>query len=307
MKLSLGPILFFWPKQKIYDFYEQTLDTSVDIIYLGETVCSKRRELRTEEWLDLARHLAESGKEVIISTLALLMSESELSTLRRICQHTDLCIEANDVAAINILAEKKLPFICGPSTNIYNANTLSFMHKQGAKRWVMPVELSGHCLESILQQARQEGFADQIETEVFGYGHLPLAYSARCFTARYQNLPKDNCQFKCLDYPEGVLMKSQEQQTLFNINGIQTQSANIYNLIGQLPKMQGMGVNVFRISPRSEGTVQLVERFRRSLEGQRNEIPLQDDSCNGYWFGKPGMDQVTQLGQSAISSSREAN
>ena len=293
MKLSLGPILFFWPKQKVYDFYEQMLNTPVDIIYLGETVCSKRRELRTEEWLELASQLAESGKEVVISTLALLMSESELSTLRRICNNTSLRIEANDLAAVNILSKLKLPFVCGPTCNIYNGNTLAFMHQKGASRWVMPVELSGHCLESILRQAEDQGISDKIETEIFSYGHLPLAYSARCFTARYRELPKDNCQFKCIDYPEGVHVNSQEKQELFNINGIQTQSAYIYNLLGQIPQMQKLSVDICRISPRAENTEEVIQRFQRAIAGESTEIPMQDTSCNGYWFAKPGMDHIS--------------
>lgn len=292
MKLSLGPILFFWPKQKVYDFYEQMLSTGVDTIYLGETVCSKRRELRTEEWLELASHLAESGKEVVISTLALLMSESELSTLRRICKHTNLRIEANDLAAVNILNDLKLPFVCGPTCNIYNGNTLSFMAKKGATRWVMPVELSGHCLESILEQTKELDISDKIETEVFSYGHLPLAYSARCFTARYRELPKDNCQFKCIEYPEGVHVKSQEKQELFNINGIQTQSAYVYNLLGQIPEMQKIGVDICRISPRYQDTNQIIKRFKCAIDGDSSEIPMNDTNCNGYWFAKPGMEQV---------------
>jgi hypothetical protein len=42
-----------------------------------------------------------------------------------------------------------------------------------------------------------------VETEVFAFGKLPLAFSARCFTARHYGLNKDDCQFKCLDHPEG--------------------------------------------------------------------------------------------------------
>ncbi len=293
MKLSLGPILFFWPKQQVLDFYEQMLKTPLDIIYLGETVCSKRRELSTGEWLELANYLAESGKEVVISTLALLMSESELSSLRRICQNTSLRIEANDMAAVNILSNLQLPFVCGPSTNIYNGNTLAFLHKRGAVRWVMPVELSEDCLASIVRQRQESGMADAMETEIFSYGHLPLAYSARCFTARYRNLPKDNCQFKCLEYPEGVEVASQEEQRLFNLNGIQTQSAEVYNLLGQVPRMQQLGVDVCRISPRHKGTEQVIERFSRAINGELSEIPTQDASCNGYWFAKPGMMQVS--------------
>ena len=297
MKVSLGPVLFFWPKQKIYDFYEEMLTTPVDIIYLGETVCSKRRELSTAEWLELGNHLAQSGKEVVISSMALLMAESEISTLRTICNNGALRVEANDMSAVHLLLEQKLPFICGPTTNIYNGRTLQLMHKKGALRWVMPVELSGTCLKSILAQARDLGFADQIETEVFSYGHLPLAFSARCFTARYRELPKDDCRFACLDYPEGVQVKSQEQQELFNLNGIQTQSAYIYNLLGQVPEMRDMGVDIVRISPRATDTKTVIERFVAATQGMLNEVPLVEAACNGYWFAKPGMDYIDPSAQ----------
>ena len=36
MKLSLGPILFFWQKEALLEFYAAMLDTPVDTIYLGE-------------------------------------------------------------------------------------------------------------------------------------------------------------------------------------------------------------------------------------------------------------------------------
>jgi len=292
MKVSIGPILFFWPKQKVYDFYTQMLNTSVDAIYLGETICSKRRELSTAQWLELAQHLAESGKEVVISSLALLMAESELSSLRTICEKSPVKVEANDMSAVQILSEMNLPFVCGPSINIYNARTLGVLHKKGAIRWVMPVELSGHCLETILQQAQEMAYADKIETEVFSYGHLPLAYSARCFTARHLDLPKDQCKFSCIDYPEGILVRSQEQQNLFNLNGIQTQSSDIYNLFAQKTEMQAMGVDMMRISPVEKGTEKIVEHFKSDTPDDKKMIPLSNEFCNGYWYAKPGMESV---------------
>ena len=55
MKFSLGPSLFFWPKQEVHDYYQRAKQSCADIIYLGETVCSKRRVLRAKDWLELAR------------------------------------------------------------------------------------------------------------------------------------------------------------------------------------------------------------------------------------------------------------
>ena len=161
-------------------------------------------------------------------------------------------------------------------------------------RWVMPVELSGYCLQTILAEAEAMGFADKIETEVFSYGHLPLAYSARCFTARHLNLPKDNCHYSCIDYPEGIVVKSQEQQKLFNLNGTQTQSSDIYNLIAQKDEMREMGVDVLRVSPIESGTERVIQRFKSN---EQVMIPLSDAFCNGYWYAKPGMDTVFPEGE----------
>lgn len=298
MKLSLGPILYYWPYQKVADFYQQAIQSSVDIIYLGEAICSKRQELRTQDWLMLAAELAESGKEVVLSTLALIEARSELSTLRKICDNSGCLIEANDMAAVELISNQKLPFVAGTSINIYNAYTLQVLYRAGLKRWVMPVELNRTALENILIDAKKLGFSEDIETEIFSYGRLPLAYSARCFTARAKDLPKDNCQLACLEYPDGIPLHTQENQSLFTINGIQTQSGQIYNLLGDCANMRELGVDIVRISPTGTDTFDVVEKFSQAINGEvvSGQLITSDlqnkEYCNGYWYGLPGMDSV---------------
>ncbi len=295
MQLTLGPLLYFWPKQDVYNFYAGMAETAVETIYLGETVCSKRRQLKTDEWLGLARELQSCGKQVVLSGLALLEAESELKTLRRICNNGEFQVEANDMAAVQLLSQQGLTFTTGPSINIYNLQVLKRLYRNGMRRWVMPVELGAETLSALLQQVAQDGSMPELETEVFAYGCLPLAYAARCFTARYRNVPKDNCEFCCIEYPDGLVMRSQEGKALFTMNGIQTLSAEHYNLEHELTRMAEIGVDKVRISPQREGLVEVIKRFDDRLNGRSGAevIPLvRQGQCNGYWYGEPGIQWV---------------
>ncbi len=261
-QFSLGAIQYFWPKSKVEDFYQQALASNVDIIYLGETVCEKRRELRTKDWLALAQSLADAGKQVVLSTMALLEAPSEVSVLKRYCDNGDFLVEANDVAAIHLLSEAKLPFVCGQAINIYNEQSLKKLTELGMQRWVVPAELGRDWLINILQGYQQLVGEPTFEVELFSYGHLPLAVSARCFTARSENITKDNCKFCCIKYPEGRVVKSQDNTELFILNGIQTQAGSRTNLINELSSMAGL-VDIIRISPQINGTFTILDSFMK--------------------------------------------
>lgn len=295
MKLSLGPILYFWPKEKIYHFYESIVDSPIDIIYLGETVCSKRRALKTRDWISLAEKLAKGGKQIVLSTLTLIEAESELINLRHICEQPDFLVEANDIAAVHLLSDKNRPFVAGPFINIYNAKTLQFLYKQHLRRWVMPVELSGESLAQILHQIKNTIPDSTIETEVFSYGRLPLAYSARCFTARAHKLPKDQCKFICEDYPDGMPFSSQEGEGIFTLNGIQTQSYRYYNLLQEIPEMHQTGVNILRLSPQQTGMQQVINVFHKTIQGQTATVLADKPYCNGYWYRRAGKDGISAV------------
>ena len=296
MRLSLGPILYLWPKKTVEDFYNELINSPVDVIYLGETVCAKRRNLKPADWIELAKELSKSGKQIVLSTLALIEAKSDLAGVRRMCSNGELLVEANEVGAVQLMADQKLPFVAGPALNIYNAYSLNIMHKQGLVRWVMPVELNGDTLRDILRDAESLGIKDKIETEVFSFGHMPLAYSARCFTARYRNIPKDDCQFVCGDYPEGLPMDSQEGESFFTINGIQTQSGRIQHLLRHWQEMQEIGVDLMRISPQPQHAGEIIQRYHQVITGASTDTDIQcyltAPACDGYWRGESGMDYI---------------
>jgi collagenase-like PrtC family protease len=285
MKLSLGPLQHYWPRQTTLDFYASVATMPVDIVYLGETVCSRRHELRLDDYLDIAAQLADAGKEAVLSSLTLIESESDLKALRRMVDNDRFTVEANEMGAVRLLAEKKIPFVAGPTLNVFNAETLGLLAGLGANRWVMPPE-AGRALLAGMRPALPAGIA----TEVFAFGRVPLAYSARCFTARRFNLQKDTCEFKCIDFPDGMAVKTREGEDFLSLNGIQTQSAKVYNLLADLPELAAAGVDILRISPQSTGTADVLAAFRTTVAGKPAQLP--GDYCNGFWHDRPGLELI---------------
>ncbi|WP_020505948.1 ubiquinone anaerobic biosynthesis protein UbiV [Lamprocystis purpurea] len=289
-RLSLGPLLYYWPREQVLDFYAEMIETPVEVIYLGETICSKRRLLRPEDWWDLAERVAASGREPVISTLALIESEGELKTLERQCADRRFLIEANDLAALDFLEGR--PFVTGPSINLYNQRTLSFLAARGLKRWVLPVEL-GRATAIELLRVRPAG----VECEVFAFGRLPLAYSARCFTAYNNGQGKDQCEFRCGEHPDGLLITTQEGQPFLALNGIQTQSAAAHSLLASLDDVTALGIDLLRISPQSHDTAEIVRTYAACLSGDLSTanglVRLRDLApgglVDGYWTGAAGI------------------
>lgn len=287
MQIALGPILYFWPKAKVKAFYRQVAESDVDRVYLGETVCSKRRELSLDDYLTIAHELREAGKQVCLSTMTLLEAPAELAQMAKYCNNGEFEVEANDVGAIPYLREHGVNFTVGSAVNIYNHEALRRFVDMGMNHWVTPYELSQQWLSDILKQPQVSSVRNLFQTEVFAFGHMPLAWSGRCFTARSENRPKDQCELCCIKYPQGRTVKSQDGKQVFVLNGIQTQSGTRYNLINQLPSMQGL-VDRVRISPQPEGTFDWIERFRANMDGSQ-PLKLSDKESNGYWLQLAGM------------------
>lgn len=303
--LTVGPVLYWWLRAVLMDFYAQVADSAADAVVLGEVVCSRRHDMKLADWLALARELQAAGKEVILATQALVMSEAELRAVREIAEQDEFAVEAGDASALHAFAQARRErgvsplLVLGPHLNIYSHESLQEYAALGAGRWVAPAELPLKALAAVNpRQMRAQESAPDIATEVWAFGRLPLSFSARCFTARHHHLHKDSCAFRCRDDVDGLLLSSSEGQPFLCLNGTQVQSAGVQALVHEAGALRQAGVERIRLSPCSQGFIEVIAQFDvvynhgaladEALAGLR-AIDLSGGLVNGYVHQKPGM------------------
>jgi len=293
MQLQVGPLLYFWPRESVLHFYAGLADSPAAGVVLGEVVCERRRDLKPDDWLALARELASAGKEVTLATQALIQSEADLRLLRKVAENGDFTVEAGDVSAIAVLEQAGARFVLGPHINVYSRAALAEYARLGARRWVAPIELP---LDAV---ARINAPEPLLPTEVFAFGRMPLAFSARCFTARHHRLSKDDCQFRCKDDADGLLLSTTDGRPFLVLNGIQTMSAGTQCLIGDGAALRTAGVTRLRLSPCGRGFDQVLARFdavfnhgqpaAEALAALR-ALALPGGLVNGFAHGRAGLE-----------------
>src|SRR3989304_1150719 len=297
MQLTLGPILFDWKKEDLFRFYDEAADMPVDMVYLGEVVCAKKKGLSVKDIEVIGKKLEKAGKKVVVSSLAVVSNEEELRLVRDMTS-LPFSIEANDMSVFNILTPNSEPrtpnsIIAGPHITTYNVPSIEFLKGIGVKRVVFPVELSRDSVNHCIQNTG-------IDAEVFAHGKVPLAFSWRCYTSRAYGLNKTNCQYHCKQHPDGMSLKTIEGEPTFTINGTSILSALTYTLLKVIDGLQAIGVNAIRISPQYQHTKKIVDIFRKRIEGRMGPVEaihaLKDTSpqgfCNGWYFGKAGKEYV---------------
>ena len=288
--LSLGPVLFNWEAQDKRDFYFRIADEApLDTVYLGEVVCSKRASFFDPFLPAVVERLRRGGKQVVHSTLALIMGEREMDAVRALAGEADFLVEANDIGATALLAGR--PHVIGPFVNVYNEGTLGYLASQGAARVSLPWELSSRPLAALAKTAA-------VELEVQVFGRVPLAISARCYHARAHGLHKDGCQYVCAEDRDGMNVETLDGEAFLSVNGTQTLSHTVLNLIGELDELGEMGIGAFRLWPHDVDMVAVARVFRDVLDGKRpadegsgrlRELAGFAPFSNGFYHAREGV------------------
>jgi len=294
MQLSLGPVLYNWQPDRWRDFYFRIADEApVDVVAVGEIVCSKRAPFFDEHLPAVIERLETAGKTVLLGSLILVSQPRERRQMAALAEVADGLVEVNDLTCLRSISGR--PHAIGPFVNIYNEAAASFHAGQGATRICLPPELP---LASVAAIAAA---VPQVVVEVFAFGRAPLAISARCYHARVHKLAKDNCRFVCDKDIDGLVVKTLDNQDFLTINGVQTLSHACTNLLCDVEKLEQGGVRSLRLSPQACDMVDVARTFRDVLDGRKDaeagcrhieQIYPNVPVANGFLHGAPGFSYV---------------
>ncbi|MCO5147613.1 MAG: U32 family peptidase [Aquamicrobium sp.] len=289
VSLTLGPVLFHWPAERLLDFYRRIADEApVGRVHVGEVVCGKRMPFSDPCWPDVIERLERAGKEVVLSTLAAPATVRERRSVADLCGDERL-VEVNDITALPARAGQ--PFVTGPFLNVYNEATAQFLARRGARAICPPVELSMAAIGAMAAACPEIGF------EIFAFGRLPLAISGRCYHARLHGLHKDSCQFTCEKDPDGLAVDTLDDQAFLAINGVQTLSNQVQAFCPTPETLAAHRIARLRLSPHTCDMVRVAEAYRALLDGEEEPgavratlagLDLPGEMVEGYVHARPG-------------------
>ena len=195
--------------------------------------------------------------------------------------------------AVDRLQRGGAPFSVGPLVNVYNEGTLGFLAARGATTVCLPPELGLASVATLAAAGARLG----VMIEVWGYGRLPLAISARCYHARLAGLAKDSCRFVCDADPDGLALETLDGQPFLAVNGVQTVSESWANLAGDLGRLGEAGVGALRLSPHTGDMVEVARLFRAAADARIGPdeaiaglaaLAPERRFSNGFLFGRSG-------------------
>ena len=285
MRLSVGPAPSSWGVEKLGGLYRDLARSPADDVYLGETVCPDR-SCFSDGWAGrIGEDLARAGKTVYASSLILVRDGEHCRAFRHLAQQVGR-VEINSAAFLGLA--RQYPAIGGAFLNVYNSVAARILAEAMIERIVLPCELG---LESIISITKQFDVA----TEVVVHGHIPIATSNMCPTARCFGWDDRNCREVCRQHPDGIVLEAGDRP-MFRIEGLQTLSAATYCLVEYLGELEQAGVDTVRILPQRGQAARVVWVYRDVLDRRREPRDALEELkalsptglCNGWFLGKAG-------------------
>lgn len=235
MSVSLAPIRYSWSAQQLTRFYQAAKEWPVDIVYLGETLCAKRRVLSWDDWFAIGRDLVAAGKEVVISSNSLQDSSMSIAEMQHLCNDNDFVLEVADSGYLQLLQMRHKPHIVGHTINVGTQAKLERFAEQGMLRWVMPREDNSADLIQNLRLAKAYQRPRQYQIEATVHGLFPLNASVIC-SRDLSFVPKRDCSVDC---DVGTLTRIYRDQQVVDDAS--------FDLRDDIPRIAAWGSDVFRV------------------------------------------------------------
>ena len=272
-------MLYLWSRARLLDFYAGSPESPADCVVLGEVVCARRRELRLDDWLALARELTRTGKRVILATQALGGNRGRSAPDRAPRPISPAMPWRPGDASALASHRGRVPLVLGPHVNASGQAALREHADLGVLRWVPP--LGCRSRRSPISARRDSPCADPTAAPAsHGVGLWPIAsvvLGALLHCAPCQRAPRIGAA-TCMDDPDGRLVRSTEASRSWCSTAPRF-NRPAYNLLEHDAALASSRATRVRLSPQSSGFTKVIEDFDAVLNG--GQRPRNDFSPAG--------------------------
>ena len=273
-----------------------------DGVYLGDIYCRLYEANFLEQLGDLReglRILKDQGKRAYVTTYAGPRNDF-LFKVRKMMEAAAAAgaeaIEVHNLGILKIAHEEfpQLPVHIGGFANVYTASGTEVLRGFGAVRFTPNYELS-------LDEIREITTTSDSPMELLVHGKMPLGISDYCFLLEYE----EAWGVKCPDLCQKELFLKQGNWAMKTL-GKGILSGKDVCMLEHLPRLLADGHRFFRIEALSETPAyrsEVAAVYRAALRRAASGDTTADESewetlrrhariglCNGFYFGKSGMD-----------------
>jgi putative protease len=273
-----------------------------DGVYLGDIYCRIYEANFLEQLGDLKeglRILQDQGKRAYVTTYAAPRNDF-LPKVRKMLEASAAAgaqaVEIHNLGILKIAHDEfpQLPVHIGGFANLYTAPGAEVLRGLGAVRFTPNYELS-------LDEIHEITTACGAPMELLVHGKMPLGISDYCFLLEYE----EKWGVKCPDLCQKELFLKQGDWAMKSV-GKGILSGKDVCMLEHLPRLLAEGHQYFRIETVSESPSyrsEVAAVYRAALDRAAGGASELDESwwetvrrhariglCNGFYFGKSGMD-----------------
>jgi U32 family peptidase len=273
-----------------------------DGVYLGDIYCRIYEANFLEQLGDLKeglRILQDQGKRAYVTTYAAPRNDF-LPKVRKMLEASAAAgaqaVEVHNLGILKIAHDEfpQLPVHVGGFANVYTAAGAEVLRGFGAVRFTPNYELS-------LEEIHEITTACIAPMELLVHGKMPLGISDYCFLLEYE----EKWGIKCPDLCQKELFVKQGDWAMKSV-GKGILSGKDVCMLEHLPRLLAEGHRHFRIETVSENPAyrsEIAAVYRVALDrAAAGDGKLDEDwwetlrrharigLCNGFYFGKSGMD-----------------